>query len=307
MPTPNERTIEHKAFESFEIKDAEKGDVEACVATTGVVDRDGDIIAPGAIMDGTKVAMSSYGHDAVFGAMPVGKGALAVVGNKVMFKGRLFMNTQGGRETFNVLKEMGPDQEWSFGFHVMDAQSPSDAQMKQGCNRVLMKLGAFEVSPVIMGAGIGTGTTAVKQADGDPLAVEPAAVPPVEAPEAKVAAREDVSPQEGTDKYGDVTFADPTNKKYPIDTEEHIRAAWNYINHPDAADKYSADDLAAIKRRIVEAWKAKIDAAGPPGASEKSADVLEAEQKAAARAKAHRQAAIDEEIARFHRNLRRYQ
>jgi hypothetical protein len=41
--------------------------------------------------------------------------------------------------------------------------------------------------------------------------------------------REDVSPKEGMREYGDVKFGDETNKKYPIDTPEHIRAAWSYI------------------------------------------------------------------------------
>ena len=42
--------------------------------------------------------------------------------------------------------------------------------------------------------------------------------------------RDDVSPKEGKREYGDVTFADETNKKYPIDSPKHIRAAWSYIN-----------------------------------------------------------------------------
>ncbi len=83
----------------------------------------------------------------------------------------------------------------------------------------------------------------------------------------KVAERSDTSSSEGEGKYGDVTFADPTNKKYPIDTVEHIRAAWNYINKPKNSGKYSAKDAAAIKRRIVAAWKAKIDKDGPPSAA----------------------------------------
>ena len=50
--------------------------------------------------------------------------------------------------------------------------------------------------------------------------------------------REDVNPKEGLREYGDVQFADPTNHKYPIDSEEHVRAAWSYINHKDNAAKY---------------------------------------------------------------------
>ena len=41
--------------------------------------------------------------------------------------------------------------------------------------------------------------------------------------------RDDLNPQEGVREYGDVEFADPTNKKYPIDSPEHVRAAWSYI------------------------------------------------------------------------------
>ena len=83
---------------------------------------------------------------------------------------------------------------------------------------------------------------------------------------AKVAAREDVKPAEGKDKYGDVEFADAKNKKYPIDTEAHIRAAWNYLNKRKNAAKYSAADVKAIKAKIVAAWKKTIDKDGPPSA-----------------------------------------
>lgn len=82
----------------------------------------------------------------------------------------------------------------------------------------------------------------------------------------KIAKRDDTKPTEGESEYGDVKFADPKNKKYPIDTEEHIRAAWNYINKPDSAAQYSAADVDTIKGHIIAAWKDKIDKAGPPSA-----------------------------------------
>ena len=55
----------------------------------------------------------------------------------------------------------------------------------------------------------------------------------------KIDKRDDVNPGEGEHKYGDVDgpairFADPTNKKYPIDTAEHVRAACSYgTGRPD--------------------------------------------------------------------------
>ena len=71
----------------------------------------------------------------------------------------------------------------------------------------------------------------------------------------KIDKREDVNPETGEHKYGDVEFADPTNNIYPIDTPEHVRAAWSYINHKDNAAKYDADEVETIKSRIK--WAAK--------------------------------------------------
>ena len=67
--------------------------------------------------------------------------------------------------------------------------------------------------------------------------------------------REDVNSDEGERKYGDVKFADPTNKKYPVDTPEHVRAAWSYINHKDNAAKYEKEEVELIKNRIRKAAK----------------------------------------------------
>ncbi len=67
--------------------------------------------------------------------------------------------------------------------------------------------------------------------------------------------RDDVSPKEGERAYGDVEFADPVNKKYPIDTARHVRSAWSYINHKENAAKYDADEVKLIKARITRAAK----------------------------------------------------
>lgn len=65
--------------------------------------------------------------------------------------------------------------------------------------------------------------------------------------------RDDIHPEVGERKYGDVEFADPVNKKYPIDTEQHVRAAWSYINKAANAAKYDADEVRRIKDRITKA------------------------------------------------------
>src|SRR5690349_17954683 len=51
--------------------------------------------------------------------------------------------------------------------------------------------------------------------------------------------RDGVNPEEGIREYGDVDFADPVNNKYPVDTPEHIHAAWSYIHHQRDAAFYS--------------------------------------------------------------------
>ena len=54
--------------------------------------------------------------------------------------------------------------------------------------------------------------------------------------------------------YGDVKYADPGYqkdgvKRYPLDTEKHIRAAWSYINVPSNAKKYTSSQVSSIKAR----------------------------------------------------------
>lgn len=82
------------------------------------------------------------------------------------------------------------------------------------------------------------------------------------------------APGDGSKPYGDVEYADngireDGKKRYPIDTEEHIRAAWNYINKPKNAAKYG-EKASSVKAKIIAAWKAKIDKDGPPSAAKKS-------------------------------------
>ncbi len=81
-----------------------------------------------------------------------------------------------------------------------------------------------------------------------------------------IEAREDVNPKAGAAEYGKVEFADAKNKKYPVDTADHVRSAWNYIAKEANAAKYDPDEVSQIKSKIVSAWKKLIDKAGPPSA-----------------------------------------
>ena len=79
--------------------------------------------------------------------------------------------------------------------------------------------------------------------------------------------------------WGDVTYADNGMQedgvhRYPIHTERNIRAAWSYINMPKNQRPYTSEQVAKIKRRIIAAWKEKIDKEGPPAAQDKNEDLI---------------------------------
>lgn len=60
-----------------------------------------------------------------------------------------------------------------------------------------------------------------------------------------------------TKPYGNVTYADPKNGKYPVDTKKHAKAAWGYINQKINAAKYPLNgvSLASVKAKIKAACK----------------------------------------------------
>jgi phage head maturation protease len=77
--------------------------------------------------------------------------------------------------------------------------------------------------------------------------------------------------------YGNVTYADPKNGKYPVDTEEHARAAWSYINKASNAAQYPMNGvtLSEVKDRIRAACKKfGIDISDGSGSASRSAGEL---------------------------------
>jgi hypothetical protein len=79
--------------------------------------------------------------------------------------------------------------------------------------------------------------------------------------------------------YGDVAYADPGyqsdgKKRYPLDTEEHCRAALSYINQEKNAAKYSPGQVASIRAKIkAAARKHGIQVSGD-GDGEKAAATM---------------------------------
>lgn len=182
------QSVEIKALEGFEIKNETSGEVVAVVATLGVVDRDGDVILPGAFASSKTAKISRYGHSMVLhGDEPVGKGKITEENGKAVFRGRYFMSTPGGSAAFGTVKELAEDTEWSFGFNQVKQGKMTPDLKAAGARRVIEGMNAFEVSPVYLGAGIGTGTMAVKHAK---EAAEEAAAEAEKAEEAEKAATE---------------------------------------------------------------------------------------------------------------------
>ncbi len=69
-----------------------------------------------------------------------------------------------------------------------------------------------------------------------------------------------MSERADTQPYGDTAYADPGYKddkvkRYPINTQAHVKAAWAYINMPKNDAGYTAEQLASIKSRIKAAAK----------------------------------------------------
>jgi hypothetical protein len=155
----------HFSASNVQVKDASTGEFEAVFATLGVIDHDGDVITKGAIDDGAQVVISAYGHSVWKGTPPVGTGTIHEVGNTAVVKGRYFLDTSAGRDDFNTVKGLAEAGlgEWSFGLLDVKAEAGEVAGVKAN---MIKSVRVPEVSPVFIGAGIGTHTTLTKAADG---------------------------------------------------------------------------------------------------------------------------------------------
>ena len=145
----------------IELKD-NSGQVEAVFSLFNSLDSDGDVVVPGAVKSGFKnnqVPMVwSHKWD-----MPIGKGTIAQDDDKAVFKGEFFMDTESGKEAYNLVKNMGDMQQWSFGYKVNDSEfAKAKTQDGETNARYLKDLTVYEVSPVLVGANQDTYTLAIK-------------------------------------------------------------------------------------------------------------------------------------------------
>jgi hypothetical protein len=155
--------MEHKTFSSLvELKTKDNGEVTAIFSQLNVIDHDGDVTVPGAFTNDEKVKISAYNHSSWGPALPAGKGSIHADGDFAYAELQFFMSTATGKETFQTVKEMGDQQEWSYGYDILQSDfGEFDGKTVQ----YLRKLKVHEVSPVLLGAGIGTRTLSAKSKD----------------------------------------------------------------------------------------------------------------------------------------------
>ncbi len=153
-------TIEHKAAMPVAFNLSETGDVMVAFSRFNVIDKDQDVTFPGALPVGKAVAMSAYGHTSWDGAPPIGKGVIGESGDLGIMTGGFFMETDQGRNSYHTVKAMADLQEWSYGYVPLPPSGPGTFQGQKV--RELRKLDVWEVSPVLVGAGVSTSTLALK-------------------------------------------------------------------------------------------------------------------------------------------------
>lgn len=150
----------HKTISGVTVKDASTGEVSAVFSTFNVIDKDGDLTLPGAIKDGTEVVISAYGHQSHYGALPLGKGVIRTTDTEAVLEGKFFMNAPHAAAAFEVVKELGPIQEWSYSLHNVTRKS---VETDAGRHWIIEDIGLIkEVSPVLIGAGVNTRTLVAK-------------------------------------------------------------------------------------------------------------------------------------------------
>jgi hypothetical protein len=151
-----------KLTKTFRIKsiDDAKGEVSAVIATLNVKDHDGDVTLKGAF--GEQEAQIVPTHD--WGSVPLGRAVISEKGDDVVAKMRFNLDIPDAQKWYSAIKfdfDAGkPLQEYSYGYEIKKSDK---GEFKGERVLFLKELRVIEVSPVLLGAGIDTGTLSVKK------------------------------------------------------------------------------------------------------------------------------------------------
>lgn len=266
----------------LEIKNDEKGEVAAVFSVFDKVDSDGDIVKAGSIKSGFKSGdvpmVWAHKWD-----MPIGKGQIEQDDDKATFKGQFFMDTESGREAYNLVKAMGELQQWSFGFKVDDSEYgkfKKDGSDEEEDVRFLKGLTVYEVSPVLVGANQETYTMAIKsntqlleelseekavmttesmnqpEPKEKPEEVEEAPVEeaPAEDPEAEEIAKETAEEEEK-----ELKVSEEVNKTFSEEVKDVLAALENLITRAKAISSLREKDGRKLGEKATEALRAVQD------------------------------------------------
>lgn len=161
--------LERKTVGATITKALDDGTFEAAIATFGEVDSDGDIVEPGAFGDRPASVLPAHRSEHV----PLGKTRVEERGDVAVAVGRFNLEIAAARDWHSSLKfdlaNPPAVQEWSWGYRVLEDRR--DTVNGEPVRR-LIKVDLREVSPVLRGASVGTGTLSVKHLKGDGLSFE---------------------------------------------------------------------------------------------------------------------------------------
>lgn len=164
---------ETKVFQLTDLKQDHDGEgtFEAVFATLDAIDHDGDTYDPGAIGN-QDVIISQWNHgswNGGAGALPIGVGKVFERGNKAIVSGEFNLADSDGRKTYETLKYLHSKDrnvEWSFALPDMDTRLETQGDTVV---RVITRVAIPEVSPVLLGAGVGTELLSIKNREDGPV------------------------------------------------------------------------------------------------------------------------------------------
>ncbi len=138
----------------------------AVIATLNVLDKDNDITESGAFGTGQEAKILPA-HDWMH--VPLGKAFIREEGDLVLADFQMNLDIAAARDWHSALKfdlaQGTPLQECSYGFTITDATN--ETRNTDTRVRILKGLTVHEISPVVLGAGEGTGTVAIKSGQPD--------------------------------------------------------------------------------------------------------------------------------------------